>query len=69
MADTLREQLRKGLVSADNMIQSKTKEVVDKTKAGLDLGGAVLKTIGKRAIGDDSKTDLKPETKKTLGIE
>ena len=66
---SLREKLYKGMKEVDNKIQSKAKEVVDKTKAGLDVGGAVIKTIGKRAIGDDSATELKPETKKTLGIE
>ena len=66
---SIRERLYKGMKEVDDKIQSKAKEVVDKTKAGLDVGGAVIKTIGKRAIGDDSKTDLKPETKKTLGIE
>jgi len=48
------------------------KEIFNKAKehgkAALDVGGAVIKTVGKRIVGDDSPTPLKPETKKTLEI-
>lgn len=48
------------------------KEILEKAKsqgkAALDVGGAVVKTIGKRMIGNDTPTPLKPETKSTLGI-
>ena len=66
---TIRERLREGLEVADKKIQDTATKVKDNVKAGIDVTGAVVKTVGKRVIGDDSKTDLKPETKKTLGIE
>jgi hypothetical protein len=42
---------------------------LDNVKAGVDVAGSVAKTIGKRIVGNDTPTPLKPETKKTLGID
>ena len=68
MAETLRERLYKGMQEVDSKVQSTVKDLKDKANAGIDVGGAVIKTIGKRVVGDESPTPLKPETKKTLGI-
>jgi hypothetical protein len=43
--------------------------LLDKLKAGAEVVGKTAMTVGKRAIGDDSPTDLSPKTEETLRIE
>lgn len=35
----------------------------DKLKAGAEITGKVIKTVGKRMVGDDSETELSPNAK------
>ena len=62
------EDLRKGAKEKLLKFDEKAQVVKDNVEAGIDVGGATLKTIGKRVVGDDSPTELKPKTKQTLGI-
>lgn len=57
-----------GVAEFVDKMKAMGKSALDNSKAGLDVAGSALKTIGKRAIGDDSPTELKPETKKFLNI-
>ncbi len=40
--------------------------IKEQLKAGLEITGAVAKTIGKRVIGDDSPTTLSPSTQAVI---
>jgi len=40
--------------------------IKDKLKAGLEVTGAVAKTMGKRLIGDDSPTTLSKTTQEIV---
>jgi len=62
------EDLRKGAREKLLKFDEKAQKVKDNVEAGVDVGVSTLKTVGKRAIGDDSATELKPKTKQTLGI-
>ncbi len=42
--------------------------IKEQLKAGLEVVGKTVKTVGKRIVGDESPTELSEETKKTLNI-
>jgi hypothetical protein len=62
------EDLRKGAREKLVAFDEKAQKLKDNVEAGVDVAASTVKTVGKRVIGDDSATELKPKTKQTLGI-